>query len=308
MRKLFTSLLVVGVASAAVIGGVTAFFSDTETSTGNILQAGSLDLKIDSTQHYDGMVCALNVGGNPEYTWQDEDLIPENNPRPEMLGTECFGTWDLTDLDSENQFFRLTDIKPGDEGENTISWHVFDNDAWGRIQLTRVIDEDVTCTEPEGEVETDCATDQDGELDDRLVYYVWLDEGATPGFQCYRLEGRIAQCDPTEGDNERQDYETIGTQPTTASVGDTDFFMDMGPALQQAYLTHSCTEPTGHTNYGNCHGLAADGRLVGSATYYMGLAWRLPEETGNEVQTDRLGMDISFEVEQHRNNETPFAN
>jgi len=63
----------------------------------------------------------------------------------------------------------------------------------------------------------------------------------------------------------------------------------------------------GHNDYGLCHGLARDGRMVGSTTYYFGLAWNLDlDGTGNEVQTDEYTADLTFRVEQHRNNPNPF--
>ena len=66
MKNLLISLLTVGLVGGAVYGSTSAFFSDTETSTGNTLAAGKLDLKVDSVAHYDGMVCVNNV-------WVDED-------------------------------------------------------------------------------------------------------------------------------------------------------------------------------------------------------------------------------------------
>ena len=47
MKKIILSLAIVGVVGAVVIGGTIAYFSDTATISGNILTAGTLDLKID---------------------------------------------------------------------------------------------------------------------------------------------------------------------------------------------------------------------------------------------------------------------
>ena len=52
MKKIYLSLVVVVAATAVVVGATTAFFSDTETSTGNVFTAGSIDLKVDSDCHY----------------------------------------------------------------------------------------------------------------------------------------------------------------------------------------------------------------------------------------------------------------
>jgi len=41
---------------AVVAGATGAFFSDTETSTGNTFAAGEIDLTVDSTAHYAGLI------------------------------------------------------------------------------------------------------------------------------------------------------------------------------------------------------------------------------------------------------------
>lgn len=66
-RILISAGTIVAVAVLAV-GGTIAFYADTETSTGNIFTAGSIDLKVDHTlATYDGEVCVSNcseTGGN----------------------------------------------------------------------------------------------------------------------------------------------------------------------------------------------------------------------------------------------------
>lgn len=58
MKKIVISLIFVSVAIGAVVGMTNAFFSDTEISTGNVFQSGSIDLKIDHTfASYNGIDC-----------------------------------------------------------------------------------------------------------------------------------------------------------------------------------------------------------------------------------------------------------
>lgn len=58
MKKILLSIMTIAVVASLVVGGTTAFFSDTETSTGNILTAGSIDLKIDhASATYNGQSC-----------------------------------------------------------------------------------------------------------------------------------------------------------------------------------------------------------------------------------------------------------
>ena len=58
-KKILSSLMVIAIIGiAAGITGTQALFSDTETSTGNILKAGTLDLKVDHTfSSYNGAEC-----------------------------------------------------------------------------------------------------------------------------------------------------------------------------------------------------------------------------------------------------------
>lgn len=57
-KKIIISLSVIGVVAAVAIGGTIAYFNDTETSTGNIFTAGSLDLKVDHVrQTYNDVDC-----------------------------------------------------------------------------------------------------------------------------------------------------------------------------------------------------------------------------------------------------------
>src|SRR3989338_3442529 len=58
MMKILLSLGLIVVLDGAVVGGTIAFYNDTETSTGNIFVAGSIDLKVDHlAQTYNGVDC-----------------------------------------------------------------------------------------------------------------------------------------------------------------------------------------------------------------------------------------------------------
>ena len=58
MKKILISLSIIGVVGAAVIGFTIAYFNDTETSTGNIFVAGTMDLKVDHKYAmYNGKEC-----------------------------------------------------------------------------------------------------------------------------------------------------------------------------------------------------------------------------------------------------------
>lgn len=65
MKKILLSLGTLVAVAAVVAGGTYAFYNDTETSTGNIFTAGSIDLKVDHTKaSYNGeecQTCNLNI-------------------------------------------------------------------------------------------------------------------------------------------------------------------------------------------------------------------------------------------------------
>ena len=351
MKKILLSLSMIAVVAVVGVGATGAFFSDTETSTNNTFTAGAIDLKVDSTSHYNGMICTAGspTEGNPSgYVWQSETPntpVPvDHYPQP---GMPCDGTWTETDLGPQHKFFNLDDIKPGDNGEDTISLHVYGNDAWGRFVINGVTDIDGTCTEPESEVgaaEPECATPSNtpavtpGELAESITFYGWLDQGREPGFQNIGAngvqidgngeEGGNPLVDPWEGDNIQQcdnangqptiieneiDLDscfeptviTPGTVDENPSVDQTlaDETHNIWPALAAVYAAYCPGDNAqGANEYGLCQGIAADGRLVGSTTYYFGLAWSVPTTVGNEAQTDSLNANLVFQAAQQRNN------
>lgn len=300
MKKILLSLGTLAIVGVIVAGATGAFFTDTETSTGNTFTAGSIDLKVDSTSHYNGFTCTEGENG---YTWKADDgtdVTPNTYPQP---GDACNGTWAETDLGAQ-KFFNFTDLKPGDHGEDTISLHVYDNDAWGRFVMTNTVDSESGCTEPELKAEPNCTPNGTGQLGTALDLNVWLDQGAIPGFQNTTT---TPDADPTEGDNIHQENEPMVNITGTTSTPPDAVTYDLWGALANAYSASDCLDTStyaidGHDGYGKCQGLAKDGRMVGDTNYNFGVEWNLPASTGNEVQSDQLESDFSFDVVQHRNN------
>jgi len=255
----------IAVVAVVAIGATGAFFSDTETSTGNTFTAGAIDLTVDSEQHYNNMVCTLipaTTGESPvaaHYEWVG------NGPYP-IPGSACDGTWVATDLGAQHQFFDFGDIKPGDSGENTVSIHVLNNDAWLRMIIKDVTDLDNTCTEPEqgtnGELCTVGTPEGSnaglGELRENLVFTVFDDNGA--------------------GDNKCNNILDNG-ETTIISAGTVDASGEIWDL------------PT---------------PITGGQTVCFGITWNLPSSVGNETQTDSMGATVEFQVEQSRNNPVAF--
>ena len=150
MRKIIKSFAVV-IGVAAIAGYSTySFFSDTETAAGNIFRAGEIDLKIDSHCSYNG-----------------------------QSSSQC-GEWELKDLiPTSDKFFNFSDIKPGDFGENTISLHIDDNDAWACLTIDNLKNDENDCNDPEEKANDEtCGTAADqGELAQNLFFSAWADNG-----------------------------------------------------------------------------------------------------------------------------------
>ncbi len=219
MKKILISVSIIAGVAAIAIGATTAFFSDTETSTGNIFTAGAIDLQIDSNATYNGQL----VSGA---TWGLKDLVP-----------------------TSDKFFNFADIKPGDSGENTISLHVFNNDAWVCAEVSGLTNADNSTTEPESSAPGQTSG---GDLQNAMVWTIWRDDG----------------------DNVLETAETI---------------LASGHPVNGVLPIYDSTTGTG--------------ALVGDSAAYLGVEWSLPLATGNEVQTDSLTGDISFNVVQARNND-----
>ncbi len=272
--------------AAIVVGGTGAFFSDTETSTANVFTAGAIDLTVDSTQHYNGNVCTLIPATTDpvvpaHYAWVGQSAYP-------VAGTACDGTWTATNLGAQ-KFWNFNDVKPGDEGENTISLHVDSNDAYACVDVDITKNDDVTCTDPENEAEgvgicnTDGAPNFDGELAQNLTFFAWSDWGVTPGF----------------GDDE---------------VGEGDNIWQ----ANEPKLFSNTSGPASDVLAGKTYTLAdsVTGPLAGNTTSYIGLAWcagtidaSVPGTLTcngatmvNDAQTDSLEANVAFRVVQARNN------
>lgn len=296
-RKIFTSLGVMVFVAAVAITATGAFFSDSETSTGNTFTAGALDLKVDSVQHYNGMVC---VEDNESRVWAPEaNVTLDENMQPVLgahdfdayntanpfgyprAGAPCDGTWALTDLgNGVHKFWNFDDVKPGDEGENTISLHVDNNPAWACIDVSLTKNDDMTCTEPE------------------------LGDDAT--------------CVPTPGDVNLFDGELAQNLKFAAWADDGDNIWEQGEPLLFSNQSGPASDVLGGKTYALADSVTGPGPLPGGSTSYIGLQWCAGNQTvdlgnntitcdgagmNNAAQTDSMTADVTFRVEQHRNNE-----
>ena len=264
MKKILLSLLTVGSLGALVYGATQAFFSDTETSVGNVLEAGAIDLKIDNTSYKtnnDGVLVASS-----ETSWQLSDLTVE-------------------------KFFNFFDLKPGDQGEDTISIHVNNNDAWACANLQITGNFDNGFSEPEDEMDGPTPGDGTalGDLAQELNFAFWNDDG----------------------DNVFESDETIAVQgPASSVLGGATMALAQpqlaGPALfGNNPLTGATTEYIGKYY---CYGTFTPAAVTQDGVNTSGPLSRGTGFTCNGTtvtnlsQTDQLVGDIRFYAVQARNN------
>ena len=162
-RKLLGGLGAIGVASAGAGLGTTAYFSDEESFTDNRIDAGMLDLKMDYRITYDGGPGRLEElqaiynddpynpdvevtefpEGSGTYVLDQVPRRPDPDssfPAPDSwieaanVGVDedgSLGGFTRDELtDGGFPLFKLQDVKPGDYGEATISFHLFDNPGY----------------------------------------------------------------------------------------------------------------------------------------------------------------------------------
>jgi predicted ribosomally synthesized peptide with SipW-like signal peptide len=277
-RKILMSLGAIVFVTALSLGATGAFFSDNETSTGNTFTAGAIDLKVDSTSHYNNAICVNGL-------WQLEQGAQPMVDQYPVIGSACGGSWTLTDLGPANVFFNFGDVKPGDKGEDTVSLHIDNNPAWACAYIHTTENAENSTSSPEI-IAGDSALlngSFDGELAQNLQFFTWLDNASS-----------TSQVPGTPGDNIWQAGEQILSQVTTLS------------ALLNATTTLPLADSV--TNGGQ--------PLPPTATNYIGVAWcagtldnSVPgtwtcngSAMDNKAQTDSAKADITFHVEQARNN------
>jgi len=151
VKRLLLSVVIIGIVLGSALKFSIAFFSDMEVSTGNTFAAGDIDLAINNSSYYNGV---LQPDGTT--TWTSDDI-------------------------TDKLFFNFLDIKPGDWGEDTIGLSVNTNDAWACYELEVTHNDDMDCTEPELLDDPSCVPGNDdlldGELADQVNFALWIDDG-----------------------------------------------------------------------------------------------------------------------------------
>ena len=253
--------------AAAALGATGAFFSDTETSTGNTFTAGAIDLGIDNESYYNGMF---------------------------NEGTSWGLDWDISD-ETPRQFFSFNDLKPGDWGEDTISLHVNNNDSYLCADVTLTSDNDNDITEPEGnDGDNGPAGTGNGDLADAINFYWWADDGDN----VFEVGENLLPAGPLGNLNVGQtatvaladsDQNIWGDNSTTNNALPGDRVRYIGKAWcfgDSSFLAYPATDQSGPINTSP----------IARPVVCSGA------NENNITQTDSMTADISFRAVQARNN------
>jgi len=287
MKKILLSLGMIVFVGGLVAGMTGAFFSDTETSTGNTFAAGAIDLTIDNTSYgFDwnrpGAVDPSGVWGpNPGNSWDLRDLDSCDVPNPDFVDEQTTPEEDPT-IPGPCLFFSFADLKPGDYGEDTISLHV-QNDAYACMAFDLTATPENGVNDPEADVPDETIGEDEGELQDYLSFIFWRDDG----------------------DNVLEDDETVIEE--LSGLPGSIFTGELLPIAESGDAPLAAGETT-YIGKGWCFGtLTATPEVPG-----VNEAGPTPGNTGftcdgtgdhNIAQTDGIVVDVEFTAVQARHNE-----
>jgi predicted ribosomally synthesized peptide with SipW-like signal peptide len=338
-RKILGTVGAVGVASAGAGLGTTAFFNDTESFDDNSLTAGELDLKIDWQQKYDGppddgapygTAGSPYVNAHPDHNndgeqsldlsdVEGEDLTSEfgvtdpvvsysdeNANIQEYLTCETLDNHDGDSFDNGNvdqdHLIELSDVKPGDSGEVTFSFHLCDNPGYIYFTAGGLETSENGITEPEAdsddEDETsvrDASSDESSdvvELADAITVDAWYD------LNCNNVLD--------DGENRVDPIFTGGTTLQEAFDGDLSSGVLLDPSLysegvdEEVISTQDClplgkVEGWSDDESDSSAPLAVDDLLNGSTDSTSGSI------LGYETENDRLEVYVLLENDQTGN-------
>ncbi len=262
MKKILLSITSIIFAGAILAGGTGAFLNDSGTSTGNTFATGVVDLKID----------------NESYTTDEWGKLVYSSTT----------SWTLSPL-AGKLFFNFLDIKPGDIGEDTISIHVNNNNAWAcmNIKLTATPENG----QPDPEVVVDPTTGtNDGELQNNLYFAFWADDGDNVYEKNEKIWKQGLSKDLFDGKNwALADSQTNIWDGSGPLLGNTVKYI--GKAWCFGEMNSTPINQDGKGKVGN------NGPLNrGTGFTCEG------QDVGNIVQSDGIKADVSFSVVQSRSN------
>lgn len=110
MKRIFMSILTIALVSVVAIGATKAYFSDTETSTGNTFTAGTLDLTADGNN------------GTNTVKFTVTNMVPGNQPK---------GTYALKNVGTVNGFLDIENVSVSSNENGILSPEAAAGDTTG---------------------------------------------------------------------------------------------------------------------------------------------------------------------------------
>ncbi len=262
MKKILLSLGSILSAAALVAGGTGAFLHDSGTSTGNTFATGVIDLKID----------------NESYVTDEWGKLVYSSST----------SWALSTL-AGKLFFDFDDLKPGDIGEDTISLHVNDNNAWACMFVR------ITGTPENGQNDPELLSDatlgaNDGELEEYLNFVFWADDGDNVFEKGEKIWKRGLAKDIFDGK-----YWTLADSSGNIWDGQGPVRGGTTKYIGKSWCFGSVTDvPVAQDGKGKT---GTNGPLA------RGTGFRCDgKDVGNIVQSDGITADVGFSVAQSRGN------
>jgi predicted ribosomally synthesized peptide with SipW-like signal peptide len=178
---------------------------------------------------------------------------------------------------------RISDVKPGDFGEVTFSLHLFDNP--GYVWLTGALVENAENghTEPEAEDpdEDAVAGDTEGELPEAIRVLVWHDDG----------DNVLGETELVTAPHNVEEPTAVALSREQATITEGTLGEFLEEVADGGIALDANTTTTGRDCYPY------------STTRHVCLAWWLPVDHANEIQTDSVSFDLGFYTEQCRHND-----
>jgi hypothetical protein len=263
MKRILLSIGLILFVLAILAGGTGAFLANSNTSTGNTFATGLVDLLVD----------------NESYV--------TNNDGKLVFSTST--SWTLSSL-AGKLFFNFLDLKPGDIGEDTISLHVNDNNAWACMNIK------LTGTPENGQDAPEALVDpttgpNDGELQNYLYFVFWADDGDNVYEQGEKVFKQGLVKDIFNGQN----WSLADSQ--TNIWGDSGKYLPGGSTkyIGKAWCFGTMTAaPVAQDGKGKT---GTNGPLVRGTGFTCNGA-----PVGNIAQSDGIKADINFSVSQARSN------
>lgn len=291
-RKVLGALGAAGVGTAATGAGTWALLSDRESfgtaNNPNTIQAGEVDLTVDWEVNYFG------AGGPREIAKQE---TPVDRPGP------------IVDV---------TDLKPGDIIEKTLSTHIQTNPGFLTFNMTVLSDEDNGINNPEDAVDgsfDDSDGTDGGDLAENLNCVVWYDgfedsdgnargSGGTPGNN--RPDEGIWEGggDPTNDDDFEKGLDSAQS-PSDAFDTSSDLVIASGKLSDLASTSNPILIDSG--DQGDTPSDFSNSACYDNgAVQYIGCVCWLPRDVpgieDNLLQSDRLEYKFEFGAVQCRDN------